>query len=246
MKLQLKSLVKSKQLLYLIFIIVLLNLGYFITNKDNEALFLFIVISYLVYSFTKNMIYVLFIPFAVVNMLILLKYLLNHKTHMNMEGFDLMDDASNLKFDEKLFIMKWIQDNTLTGSMTDYQIYKDKVDESSDVPSLKNIIEEIQNEEIQGDKTNVETIDTLLQYVEIISTFSDDNDNTNKDEVEFVKSMMTKISDDFNEKENFTKQIKDKKNNKENIGEKNKEKNKKIDDKQLKQIMNIVKKEIRK
>lgn len=75
---------KSTYMLYLILILAVSNLFVFITNQDNESLFLFLIISSLVYMKTTNMICVLLIPLISVNVLIYLRSILMGRR----EGFD--------------------------------------------------------------------------------------------------------------------------------------------------------------
>ena len=65
-------LLNNVNLLYIIFFISLLNLSYFIFNKDTQSIFLFAVIALIVYLFNNNMIIVLLFTMICVNGLILI------------------------------------------------------------------------------------------------------------------------------------------------------------------------------
>ena len=67
-----KSLLNNVKLLYIIFFISLLNISYFILNKDTQSIFLFSVIALIVYLFNNNMIIVLLFTMICVNGLILI------------------------------------------------------------------------------------------------------------------------------------------------------------------------------
>ena len=82
-KMGVKSL-KSTSTLYVVLALTLINLFVFINNQDNESLFLFLVISLLIYLKTTNMISVLLVPLILVNVLIYLRRLLMS----GREGFD--------------------------------------------------------------------------------------------------------------------------------------------------------------
>ena len=66
------KILNSSLLLFVIAIATVVNLFYLWTNQDNESLFLFVLIAFIVYTQDrkKNMIIVLGIPFVVVNLLI--------------------------------------------------------------------------------------------------------------------------------------------------------------------------------
>lgn len=78
------NMLTSSLLLFLITIAAIINVFYLWTNQDNESLFLFILIAFIVYTGErqKNMILVLGIPFVVVNLLIYAR------KQFNSEGFE--------------------------------------------------------------------------------------------------------------------------------------------------------------
>ena len=78
------NMLTSSLLLFLITIAAIINVFYLWTNQDNESLFLFILIAFIVYTEErqKNMILVLGIPFVVVNLLIYAR------KQFNSEGFE--------------------------------------------------------------------------------------------------------------------------------------------------------------
>ncbi len=65
-------LLNNVNLLYIIFFLSLLNLSYFIYNKDSQSIFLFAVIALIVHLFNNNMIIVLLFTMICVNGLILI------------------------------------------------------------------------------------------------------------------------------------------------------------------------------
>ena len=73
----LKSIINSSVFLVLLLVLSTIQLIQLWKNKDNESLFLFVLIAFIVYNQfkTKNMIYVLGIPFVVVNILTYLRSL---------------------------------------------------------------------------------------------------------------------------------------------------------------------------
>ena len=65
-------LLNNVKLLYAVFFISLVNLSYFIYDRDNDSIFLFAIISLVVYLFNNNMIVVLGSTMIFVNALILI------------------------------------------------------------------------------------------------------------------------------------------------------------------------------
>ena len=89
----LKQLMHSSIILFLVFVVVLMDLMSLWKSNDNESLFLFIFIALLTYTQNQNMIVVLGVPLIIVNVLRMMKKSLNH------EGFD--DEKVNpYKFQE--------------------------------------------------------------------------------------------------------------------------------------------------
>lgn len=75
------TLLNNVKFLYFVFFLAILNLGYFVYNKDNESIFLFIVLCLVVYLFNNNMIIVLLFSMIVINVIILINLI-------NKEGFE--------------------------------------------------------------------------------------------------------------------------------------------------------------
>jgi hypothetical protein len=74
-KLKGHPLLNNIKLLYFIFILAIINVGGFIYIKDNQSIFLFAVISLIIYCFNSNMIIVLLSTMIIVNILIFLNKL---------------------------------------------------------------------------------------------------------------------------------------------------------------------------
>lgn len=68
-------LLNNINLLYFIFVLAIINVGGFICMKDNQSIFLFAVISLIIYFFNSNMIVVLLSTMIIVNTLIFLNKL---------------------------------------------------------------------------------------------------------------------------------------------------------------------------
>jgi hypothetical protein len=68
-------LLNNINMLYFIFVLAIINVGGFIYIKDNQSIFLFAVISIIIYFFNKNMIIVLLSSMIIINTLIFLNTL---------------------------------------------------------------------------------------------------------------------------------------------------------------------------
>jgi hypothetical protein len=71
-KMKSKNLLNNINLLYLVFVLFIINLGIFIYNKDNQSIFLFSIMALIIYFFNQNMIIVLLSPMIFINALLLI------------------------------------------------------------------------------------------------------------------------------------------------------------------------------
>lgn len=101
------NIMSSTLMLYSVLSLAMVNLFMFVQKQDNESLFLFLVVSALVYTQTTNMITVLLIPLIFVNLLIYLRRALLSRR----EGFEM--DSSMKEFNE------WIEKNVDKEEPTD-------------------------------------------------------------------------------------------------------------------------------
>ena len=69
MKVNLKSLLKDKNVLYVVFFIAVINLVGFLMIQDLNAVFFMLIVGFLTSYFSKNMIIVLLVPIVIVNLL---------------------------------------------------------------------------------------------------------------------------------------------------------------------------------
>ena len=70
-----KNLLNNVKLLYLVFVLFIINLGVFIYHKDNQSIFLFTIMAIIIYFFNNNMIIVLLTPIIFINALLLINKL---------------------------------------------------------------------------------------------------------------------------------------------------------------------------
>ncbi len=184
---------KTTQLLYTIFMLTIVNLGYFIVYKDSQSLFLFICIFAVVYLLNCNMIYSLLYPLILVNGINLFKGIIN----INQEGFQVNEDgkvSENIKNKEKVLIMQWFQKNENKKIMKEYSNYDESID--GILPSLSIIIDNINDVEIDEEEMNdldLEDVDDFIKYVKTITKMKDPDE----DEIEFVYKIVNKMIDDI-------------------------------------------------
>lgn len=171
----------STNMLYVVFLVFLINFFQFLHRKDYESIFLFIVVSACVYLFNKNMVFVLIIPLIFVNTLILMRFLFTRKFSAH-EGFtDSMGEKLIKNYDSlnKQLVQQWITTNLNSTSDDDKEILYTKFDEKlvdgDDKPydhSLKELIENIKNNKLSKDSSNYNTkpVEDLEVYVTKIMT----------------------------------------------------------------------------
>ena len=152
-------LLNNISLLYFIFILAIINIGGFIYIKDNQSIFLFAVVSIIVYFFNSNMIIVLLSTMLIVNTLIIL-----NKLNGPSEGYE------NEEEEEKE------EDSTIKESL----ISKDeKMEESNNSET----IEESNNSEIIEELNNAEPTNEIGKLTDI----NDDTDTKSiKDKIKKV------------------------------------------------------------
>lgn len=171
----------SVELLYTIFVLTIINLGYFILYEDNKSLLLFMCISAVVYLIECNMIYSLLYPLIIVNGLNLLRKIMNSP---RKEGF-----ISDEKFskEDKVKMLSWLQENMDSDSMMEYLNYNTSIDDK--LLPLSNILDNISVTEISETDTDFDDIDELIRYVRKINKIED----ADEDELKFVNKMVDQM-----------------------------------------------------
>ena len=199
-----KSKTQSTNVLYIVFLLTLVTLGYYLMNYDYESIFLFIFISTIVYLFDENMIIVLGVPLVFVNMMILLKKMINTR-----EGFESMSEDV-LTNDDKKNVAKWLQNN-LSGdnaNLMDYELYNVSINPQENIKPLKEIVEDIIAIDLEEDTPSVQGVEDLVKYIKevrkIEKDYNDRNEkiensdieqlyNDNQDEISFAKGFAEEI-----------------------------------------------------
>ena len=185
---KINSLLNNKYILYLLFILTLINIAYFIYLKDNYSILIFCLIVILIYLFTKNMIIILGLTIFIINILVLARdsregYTdpsnnecsnFTNKVYKNLYSTDISGIPTQLK-NFKDIMKPFIQD-TLDGNDTDkgfYSKYKNEI-ESLDNKSqqwLKNNVIDIDNYDacytnvkIKNSSKNIEPLENEIGY----------------------------------------------------------------------------------
>ena len=195
----LKQLMHSSIILFLVFVVVLMDLMSLWKSNDNESLFLFIFIALLTYTQNQNMIVVLGVPLIIVNVLRMMKKSLNY------EGFD--DEKVNpYKLQE--FARDYFRNNMEYEETGTEAI----VNEEDKDYSLSEIVDEfmegpfIENEEDEENNASVMTLISRISYIDGISKEDvSDFDEEQKSQYDYVKKMIKKFKPDKKKKDDKKK-----------------------------------------
>jgi len=145
-----KLLLNNIKLLYLVFVLFLINLGVFIYNRDNQSIFLFAVMALIIYFFNKNMIVVLIMPMIFINALLLINQINSKEgfTEKFDEDFDNQSDDSDDDSDD---------DNTLNVKGAEYN--------NDDNKKLIESIKQLVPASNKGNDIDINKLNTVLNKV---------------------------------------------------------------------------------
>lgn len=195
MNLNLKKMMKKSNvsliLLYFVFALSMIFLGHLLMLNDDESLFIFITMSFIIYMSGGNMLYVLAIPLVFVSLLKMMK-----NNYQKKEGFSLMENEQS-NIEERIFLVNWIQQNI--QDFSEYEQFKDSLDESKKIKSLASSIDSLL--ELNIEALDVEEMDKkvadFLKYVQFVSDMDEEQLESNKAEVSYLEKMYAQISADF-------------------------------------------------
>lgn len=203
----------SKQMLYILFAMTLIVMGIYISRQDTESIFLFMTVALIVYLFEENMIYVLGTPLIFVNVMILLKYILND-SESTYEGFEGMDEE--MKEEDKNMVVEWIKKNIKekNANIMDFELYTTPINSKSDMNSLREIIIKIVKSSGSKKYEGVDELVKYFKYVSRLNTIFESTEkqeehgrvyNENRDEIQYAMQLKDEIdvgimSDDVIEK----------------------------------------------
>ena len=172
---------KSTVTLYAVLVLAVINLFVLINNQDNESLFLFLVISTIIYMKTNNMIVVLLVPLLTVNLLIYLRALLMNRR----EGFS----SKEIMLTRFVDFVKQNKDDEPRSKDEDGIAFYDKF-----VKPIREI------EDL--DPENLKNI-SVKGMEDIISLFRELYNKTDDSKSDYVKNMLSAFNEKFEDlKEN--------------------------------------------
>mgnify|MGYP000350556335 CR=1 FL=1 len=178
----LKSIINSSVFLVLLLVLSTIQLIQLWKNKDNESLFLFVLIAFIVYNQfkTKNMIYVLGIPFVVVNLLTYLRSLFRVEPFIGEDNDDNKIkeicntiDIKNDTEDDCIEKIKSLETDDITANlMSDY------TEVGTENDDLKNFIRKevsdisssilYQEQEMELNKKTIQSLSTDASFVQMV------------------------------------------------------------------------------
>ena len=172
------NVLRSTTMLYIIFILTLLDMIGLWINEDHESIFLFIIIAFIVYMQNKNMIFVLGIPLIFVTLLILLRTLFRG----SHEGF--FDYETYKAYDLQQWVKKYVQ--------KDDNKYADFTENISD--ELGSLSEKVRNvlDNPMTDKEDVRDryVNELKDFMLMIDIMPTDDPLYENDQVVYVRRMI--------------------------------------------------------
>ena len=189
-----KSYFESSILLYTILGLVMINMFGFFHNNDDQSVFLFIIISALVYSITNNMIIVLGTAIIIVNFLIFCRYCFKEKYKEGMKNNDSVDSMELVKIHEK--VMEFIENNG--ENYFDVEVTFD----NSNTIHIGDLFIDISSEEIydeSGDFKESYDIQYISNLLDLISYVREKDENDIQDLEEDLREAVLYIVelDDF-------------------------------------------------
>ena len=188
----LKKVFNSDIVLYIVFILALLNIGNLLYTNDNEGLFLFIMISFIVYTFNKNMIFVLLSSLITVNILNYLK----KKYNNDFEGFEMKE---NFELRDLQIWLQYYFNNSEHKSILEKYKNSDKINDYDNIYNLINPIleEKVYDTKKKLNEDNKKNLETLVEYL----NFIDDIDNLKiykENEIEQIEYIKDVLIEDLN------------------------------------------------
>jgi len=129
------GLLNNVKLLYVVFVLSVINLLYYVYNKDNQSIFLFAVVALIVYVFNKNMIVVLLLTLFIVDLLILIN-------SFNKEGLEdkKKDEKDKKKDDDKKDIPALKEINVEHFDSPKSKLKETKYPEDSENKNIKDLL----------------------------------------------------------------------------------------------------------
>ena len=189
----------SPLLLIVLFVVVLMNICCLWMNQDNETLFLFVLIAFLVHAQNKNMIIVLGVPLVITNILIVLR-----RHFRRPEGFaQNVEDFSLYEFQE------WVKEYVLDdANMLNNSTYEDFTEQMNVYGSLFDVVDPILETATQmtsdDETTNKETVENLKNFLTLVYNLNESDELYDLDDAKYVRNMIDTYLEEMAEKNKDT------------------------------------------
>lgn len=186
----LHTLFTSSILLFFVFIITLFYLWCLWEKQDNESIFLFILIAFIIYMQQKNMIIVLGLPLVLIHILILLR---NQFRNTSSEGF-----VNYEKYDPYLF-QEWVK-TFIKQDDKKYREFTSNIHEN--YGSLSEMIDNMLDYPITlKDESNIKYVNELKDYMLMINLIpKTDKVLYDNKQVKYIRNMIKQYQKDIQEK----------------------------------------------
>lgn len=174
--------ISSGIVLYFVLIVSLLTLWSLWTEQDNESLLLFIIMAYVVYMKEKNMIYVLGIPFVVVNGLVHLRTMYSEN---ESEGFINYETYEPYEF--QTWVLNYVSKDE------DYDVFSQEIsdDDGNNLGSFSQLFTDMRVNAMKSASSNSEYVDRFKDYLVYVQSITPSNKSMFKnDQVVYVRKMV--------------------------------------------------------
>jgi hypothetical protein len=191
-----KSLLHSTLLLYIVFIIAIVEIMCLFAKRDNESIFLFIILAFIVYMHEKNMIVVLGVPVVVVSLLVFLRRIFRKSQNEGFEGQELevfKEWAINYTTENEVLVLDFEEDISGYGSLYKKTLYIfDEETKNDDAPAeeLLSFLEDVTNDEtLKGDQ--VDFIKEMFEdYQTILKEKKTEKEDEEEEESESIQELI--------------------------------------------------------
>ena len=184
-------LLSSTVILYFVLAITLLTLWSLWTEQDNESLFLFIIIAYVVYMKQKNMIYVLGVPFIAVNGLIHLRTLFRKQTGEGFINYETYDP-----FEFQTWMLNYVDNDEK------YEVFSEEIsdDDGNNLGSFSQLFTDMRVNAMKSESSDSQYVERFKDYLVYVQSITPSNKSMFKnDQVVYVRKMIELYTQDCNQ-----------------------------------------------
>ena len=184
-------LLSSSVILYFVLAITLLTLWSLWTEQDNESLFLFIIMAYVVYMKQKNMIYVLGIPFIAVNGLVHLRTLFRKQTGEGFINYETYDP-----FEFQTWMLNYVDNDEK------YEVFSEEIsdDDGNNLGSFSQLFTDMRVNAMKSASSDSQYVERFKDYLVYVQSITPSNKAMFKnDQVVYVRKMIELYTQDCNQ-----------------------------------------------